>query len=50
VREAKRIRRWHERAYELGQAEAAGGDQQLDYLGLTLSLVRGYPDGADASW
>jgi release factor glutamine methyltransferase len=34
--EAERIRRWHERAYELGQAEAAGGDQRFDYLGLTL--------------
>jgi release factor glutamine methyltransferase len=34
--EVERIRRWHERAYELGQAEAASGDQRFDYLGLTL--------------
>lgn len=34
--ESERIRRWHERAYELGRAEAAGGDQHFDYLGLTL--------------
>lgn len=34
--EVERIRRWHERAYELGRAEASGGDQQFDYLGLSL--------------
>lgn len=34
--DAERIRRWHENAYTQARAEAAGGEQTFEYLGLTL--------------